>query len=50
MQLLDGFGEGVDWRRDECVRGEEVQAEGEVRGGEDGECFNEDVGDGFVAG
>ena len=29
--------------------GEEVQAEGEVRGGEDGEGFDEDVGDGLVA-
>lgn len=31
------------------MRGEEVQAEGEVRGGEDGEGFDEDVGDGLVA-
>lgn len=29
---------------------EEVEAEGEVGGGEDGEGFDEDVGDGFVAG
>ena len=29
---------------------EEVQAEGEVGGGEDGEGFGEDVCDGFVAG
>lgn len=27
-----------------------MQAEGEVGGGEDGEGFDEDVGDGFVAG
>lgn len=27
-----------------------MEAEGEVRGGEDGEGFDEDVGDGFVAG
>lgn len=32
------------------MRGQEVEAEGEVRGGEDGEGFDEDVGDGFVAG
>lgn len=31
------------------MRREEVQAEGEVRRGEDGEGFDEDVGDGFVA-
>lgn len=31
------------------MRREEVEAEGEVRGGEDGEGFDEDVGDGFVA-
>lgn len=30
--------------------GEEVEAEGEVRGGEDGEGFGEDICDGFVAG
>lgn len=29
---------------------EEVEAEGEVGRGEDGEGFGEDVGDGFVAG
>lgn len=32
------------------MRGQEVEAEGEVGGGEDGEGFDEDVGDGFVAG
>ena len=32
------------------MRGEEVQAETEVRGGEDGEGFDEDVGCCFVAG
>ncbi len=36
--------------RGEDVWGEEVQAEGEVGGGEDGEGFDEDVGYGFVAG
>lgn len=30
------------------MRGEEVQAEGEVGGGEDGEGFDEDVGCGLV--
>ena len=30
--------------------GEEVQAEGEIGGGEDGHGFYEDVGYGFVAG
>lgn len=54
-EFLDGFGEGgVGWGggggRGEEVRGQEVQAEGEVWGGEDGEGFDEDVGDGFVAG
>lgn len=39
-----GGGEGED------VGGEEVEAEGEVWGREDGEGFDEDVGDGFVAG
>ena len=39
-----GGGEGEDVGR------EEVEAEGEVRGREDGEGFDEDVGDGFVAG
>lgn len=32
------------------MRGQEVEAEGEVGGGEDSEGFDEDVGDGFVAG
>ncbi len=32
------------------MRGEEVQAEGEVGEGEDGEGFHEDVGYGFVSG
>ena len=31
------------------MRREEVEAEGEVRGGEDGKGFGEDVGYGFVA-
>jgi len=34
----------------EDVGGEEVEEEGEVGGGEDGEGFYEGVGDGFVAG
>lgn len=59
-EFLDGFGEGGvrlrkgcgggGGRRGEDVGREEVEAEGEVRGGEDGEGFDEDVGDGFVAG
>lgn len=32
------------------MRWEEVQGEGEVGGGEDGERLDEDVGDGFVFG
>lgn len=57
---MDGFGE----RRVDCggcggcivgswgedVWGKEVQEEGEVWGGEDGEGFDEDVGCGFVTG
>ena len=31
------------------MRREEVQAEGEVGGGEHGQGFDQDVGDGFVA-
>lgn len=45
-------GGGRSIRRDEGredVGREEVQAEGEVRGGENGKGFREDVGDGFVA-
>lgn len=34
----------------EDVRGHEGEGKGEVRGGEDGEGLDEDVGDGFVAG
>lgn len=56
-ELLDGFGEGGvgggrggGGGRGEDVGREEVEAEGEVRGGEDGEGFDQDVGDGFVAG
>lgn len=58
-ELLDGFGERGVWDlegegggrgRGEDVWGEEVEAEGEVGGGEDGEGFDEDVRDGFVAG
>ena len=54
---MDGFGErcvdcggggGSIWG--ENVRGKEVEEEGEVGGGEDGEGFDEDVGCGFVAG
>ena len=45
-----GRGGGGGRGRGEDVRGEEVQAEGEVGGGEDGEGFDEDIGDGFVAG
>ncbi len=51
-ELLDGFGQGRVGGvggRGEDVRGEQVQAEGKVGGGEDGEGFDEDVGDGFVA-
>ena len=32
------------------MRGVQAELEGEVGGGEDGEGFDEDVGDGFVAG
>jgi hypothetical protein len=32
------------------VRWEEVEGEGKIRGREDGKGFDEDVGDGFVAG
>jgi hypothetical protein len=59
VELLDCFGEGCIascWERrgggdrleDMCW--EEVQAEGEVWGGEDGEGLDEDIGDGLVAG
>lgn len=58
-ELLDCFGEGSvagggegsgsgDWLQDVC--GEEVEAEREVGGGEDGEGLDEGVGDGLVAG
>lgn len=59
VEFLDGFGEGrvagggeSRGRRNglQDVRRKEVQAEREVGGGEDGEGFDEDVGDGFVAG
>lgn len=49
MQFLHGFREGVDRGANEGVWGEEVQAEGEIGRREDGECFNEDIGDGLVA-
>ena len=51
-ELEDGFGEGVGRGAGgvEDVGGEEVEEEGEVGGGEDGEGFYEGVGDGFVAG
>lgn len=56
-ELLDGFGEGgveegggraAGWGGED-VRREEVQAEGEVGGGEYGEGFDEYVCDGLVA-
>jgi len=52
---LYGFGEGrgigsVARERGEGGGREEMQAEGEVGGGEDGEGFDEDGGDGFFAG
>lgn len=55
LKLLNGFGEGVEGRgrsggRSEDVRREEVEAEREVGGGEDGEGFDEDVCDCFVFG
>lgn len=41
-RVVGSWGEDV-WR-------EEVQEEGEVRGGEDGEGFDEDIGCGFIPG
>lgn len=59
-ELLHGFGEGgvagsgegggCGQLRGEDVWGEEMEAEAEVRRGEDGEGLDEDVGGGFVAG
>jgi hypothetical protein len=55
-QVVHGFGEGAGGRRDtilcghDGVCGQEGQAKAEVRGGEDCEGFDEDVGDGLVAG
>lgn len=43
-------GGGVRAVGDEGGRGEEVEAEGEVGRGEDGESFDEDGGYGFFAG
>lgn len=50
-ELLDGFGQRVEGGRGggEGVRGEEVQAETEIRRGKDGEGLDEDVGAGLLA-
>lgn len=52
---MDGFGKGsvggAEWGmggRGQNVGGEEVETEGEVGGGDDGEGFDEDVGGGLV--
>ena len=51
VEALYGFGQGAGGRRcGEDVWLEEGEAESEIRAGEYGEGFDEDVGDGFVLG
>lgn len=50
VELLYGFGEGVGRGVGaEDVRREESETQAEVGGGEDGERFDQDVGDGLFA-